>query len=175
MNISSILQLLTYTVPALLVTGLSYVYFNQILKNQNRKDKALLNHLEKPTVDTLALRLQAYERFTILIDRIDLQKIILRIPPSSPYKEDYQLLLIQHIQQEFEYNTAQQIYISEGLWEIITQTKNMLLTIIQQSSTLLQSGKATDLQTVLIQESANYSVHIKTCLSAIKAEAQSYL
>lgn len=175
MKIDFILQLLAYCIPALITAALSYVYFNKILEKQNKRDHFLISTLQKPTIDTNALKLQACERLTLLIERIDLQKLLLRIQPTSDIKDNYQFLLIQHINQEFEYNLSQQIYISSELWEIIVQTKNTIISTIQKGTALPNVNNAYELQTFLLQQSQQLARNTEISLSAIKAEAQNYL
>ena len=72
---------------------------------------------------------QAYERLIILMERIDLQKLVARVTPISPLKQDYATFLIQNIEQEYDFNISQQLYVSEEAWALIATAKQ---TIIQQ-------------------------------------------
>ena len=64
------------------------------------------------------LKLLAYERIILFIERIKPDSFIPRtLSPSLPYQE-YQLLLINEIRKEFEYNLSQQLYLSENAWEV---------------------------------------------------------
>lgn len=85
--------------------------------------------------------LSAYERMTILLDRIDTNKLASRVHPISEEKQDYANFLIQHIEQEYDFNISQQLYISEESWALIMTAKN---TIIQNIlKTTLQSDVKT--------------------------------
>ena len=55
--------------------------------------------------------LQAYERLTLLMERINPSQMMVRISPLSDDKTDYQNLVIAQIDQEFEHNLSQQIYV----------------------------------------------------------------
>lgn len=132
MKFDFILQLVAYTIPALVTAAISYIYFTELLNRQSKKDAFLLQ--QKKQDELLALKLQAYERFAILLERIDLKKLVLRVIPVSTDKNAYQVLLIQHIEQEFEYNLSQQIYISNELWTIISSVKNAIISEIQKTA-----------------------------------------
>ncbi|MEC4113927.1 DUF7935 family protein [Myroides pelagicus] len=176
MNTEFILQLIAYTIPALVVSALSYIYFNAILKRQSQRDKFIIDNLKgQQKIDTTALRLQALERLTLFIERIDLQKLLLRIPLNTEDSQLYSLGLIQNITQEYEYNLSQQVYISEELWELINKHKNSILTAVQNTTNRPGVINATQLQKQLIEESSILTQSTAFCLSAIKSEAKQYL
>ena len=57
--------------------------------------------------------------------------LLIRIQPISTKKEDYEQLLIQTIEQEFEHNLSQQIYLSEDCWNVILTAKNTTIQTIR--------------------------------------------
>ena len=80
------------------------------------------------------LQLQAYERLTVLADRIALPNIIGRLNISGISSRDMQELLTKQIRDEFEYNISQQIYVSADAWKAMTNLKEQNLLIINQIS-----------------------------------------
>ena len=62
--------------------------------------------------ETLKLRLQAYERLTLLAERISLQNLLSRIPNAGLTSRQMQSSLIEAIRQEYDYNISQQVYVS---------------------------------------------------------------
>lgn len=180
MKTDFILELLRYTIPALTTAALSYVYFSKILERQSKKDLYLLKQLKekeetKKTIDTTALKLQACERLIILVERIDLKKLVLRINPVSEDNNTYQFALIQHIEQEFDYNISQQLYVTNELWQIITQTKNTIISTIHQTANHPSVVTANALREVLLKENIQLQRKTEIALSAIKLEADSLL
>ncbi|MEK6492558.1 hypothetical protein [Myroides odoratimimus] len=171
MSTEFILQLLSYTVPALISAALAYLFFNRILEKQTKKDLFLLDKLKtQNTIDLQALKLQATERFIILIERIDLKKLVLRIVPTTEDKTLYQINLINHIEQEFDYNVAQQIYISEELWQIIVQSKNSIIELIHQISNNPNILDANQLRQDLISKNILIEEKLEIVRKAIKLE-----
>ena len=67
--------------------------------------------------ETLKLRLQAYERLTMLAERISLQNLLGRIPNAGLSSRQMQLSLIDAIKQEYDYNVSQQVYVSPEVWK----------------------------------------------------------
>lgn len=78
--------------------------------------------------------LQAYERLTILMERIDLPKLLSRVLPISHLKQDYANYLIQNIEQEFDFNLSQQLYVSEEAWALVLTAKNTVIQEILRTS-----------------------------------------
>ncbi len=173
MKFDFILQLIAYTIPALVTAAISYIYFSELLNRQSKKDAFLLQH--KKSDEMLPIKLQAYERFAILLERIDLKKLVLRVAPVSTDKNAYQVLLIQHIEQEFEYNLSQQIYISNELWNIISSVKNAIISEIQQTTAMSTYSDPNSLRKELISKDlSSKKVSATLALLALKEEVNFY-
>lgn len=128
MDSTRIIELISYSLPTLIMAFIAYSFFELYTKNENAKRKYLLQKESKP--DTLSLRLQAYERMTLFLERINPSQLLVRIAPISDDKIDYQNFVIAQIEQEYEHNLAQQIYVSEECWSAITTAKNTTIQII---------------------------------------------
>ncbi|KUF43471.1 hypothetical protein HX017_03315 [Myroides marinus] len=172
MNTDFILQLVAYTIPALITAAIAYMSFNKLFEKQTRKDLYLLEQLKsQTTVDLQALKLQAFERLIILIERIDLKKLVLRVNPNSEDKTLYLLNLITHLDQEFDYNVSQQVYVSSELWQILVQTKNDITELIQITSANPNILDATQLRQALISQTTQIEQKLEVVRKAIKLEA----
>ncbi|MGA9636938.1 hypothetical protein [Flavobacterium sp.] len=139
MNTSHFIELLSYTIPSLITGGVAYYLFDAHFKDQQNTRRWLLQKETKPAV--LPLRLQAYERMTLFMERINPSQLLVRIHPISNDKMEYQNYIIAQIEQEFEHNLAQQIYISAKCWSIILTAKNATIQIIRMAA---QNEKVTD-------------------------------
>lgn len=172
MNLDFILTSLQYVLPALIVAGLAYVFFQKILEKQTQRDRFILAQLsnKETGIDTKALKLQACERLVIYAERSDLKKLILRVQPLSTDAQAYAHLLVQHLEQEYEYNVTQQLYVSPELWAIVVHTKNALITTIQQTSKLPEATSAMLYQNLLLNESLKIQNKVDILLRAIKEE-----
>lgn len=127
-----IIESIAYILPAV-VTGLvAYYFLNGFLRQQNSEKK--LEILAKKKNDSLPIKLQAYERMLLFCDRINPVKMLVRIKPISENTNDYLQLLIANIEQEFEHNLVQQIYISDDAWTAIVATKNAIINKLKQVS-----------------------------------------
>src|SRR4051812_47974463 len=74
------------------------------LLQKNRPQPANAND----TFVTRPLRLQAYERLVLLCERIALPNLISRVSQPGFSAREMQMLLIESIKQEYEYNASQQ-------------------------------------------------------------------
>lgn len=95
--------------------------------------------------------LQAYERLIILMERIDLQKLVVRVAPISQLKQDYANFLIQNIDQEFDFNISQQLYVSEEAWALISTAKQTIIQQILKTSLKEDIEDAQNLQQELLR------------------------
>ncbi|SEA55808.1 hypothetical protein SAMN05443667_105238 [Flavobacterium gillisiae] len=129
MNSINIIEILAYTIPSLITGAVAYYLFDAHFKDQQNNRRWLLQKDNQSAM--LPLRLQAYERMTLLMERINPSQLIVRINPLSQDKDEYRNFVIAQIEQEFEHNLAQQIYLSEKCWSIIVTAKNATIQIIR--------------------------------------------
>ena len=120
--------LLIYCIPALVTGAIAFLFFREHTDNDNnRRNFILKESLQK---ESLAVRLQAYERLALFLERISPQNLLRRVLPISAKKEDYKSLLVSTIEQEFDHNLSQQIYVSDQCWRMLTTAKNSSIQII---------------------------------------------
>ena len=118
----------------------------------------------------MPLRLQAYERMALFLERITPSKLLIRVTPISSDKEQYESLLIQNIENEFEHNLSQQIYVSDKCWNIISAAKNATIQIIRKASLLEKTDTANKLREVVLTEMMERHSPSDAALSFIKQE-----
>jgi len=102
--------------------------------------------------------IQAYERLIILMERIDIQKLVVRVAPISPLKQDYASFLVQNIEQEFDFNISQQLYVSEEAWALIATAKQTIIQQILKAGLSNETADAYDLQKQLLNTKEANSV-----------------
>jgi hypothetical protein len=131
-DINSFWEILKIVLPAMVVFFTAYFLFRDMLENsqKQREFEFRVQNLGKIT----PLRLQAYERFTLLLERISPQSLLVRVNPQEKSAGRYHQELLTTIRQEFEHNLSQQIYISPILWETIRGAREKLTGIINRSS-----------------------------------------
>jgi hypothetical protein len=85
-----------------------------------------------PAYSTRPLQLQAYERLVILTERVALPNLVSRANQPGLTAREMQLLMLESIKQEFEYNSSQQIYVSPVAWQAVNNLKEQNMLIINQ-------------------------------------------
>ncbi len=83
------------------------------------------------------LQLQAYERLSILCERIGLTNLIGKFPVNEMSAAQLQYEMVQMIKTEFEYNVSQQLYVSPAAWDGIKNFKDQNIYIINQLHAML--------------------------------------
>ena len=76
---------------------------------------------------TVPLRIQAYERLILYIERIQFPVLVKRVFHPAVSRNDFHISLIQNVQDEFEHNLAQRLYVSETTWQLIVMAKEEVL------------------------------------------------
>lgn len=95
---------------------------------------------------TLPLRLQAYERMSLFLERISPNNLLLRLVPSAMNALELQQILLNDIREEYNHNVAQQIYISSNAWNQINNAMNEIVADINKAATeVTQESPASDL------------------------------
>ena len=73
------------------------------------------------------LRIQAYERLILYIERIQFPVLVKRVFHPAISRNDFQFSILQNVQDEFEHNLAQRLYVSETTWQLIVLAKEEVL------------------------------------------------
>ena len=168
MNSERIIDLILYAIPALITGIIAYYFFKEHTKNEDGRRRFLLH--KDMQVNAMPLRLQAYERMALFLERITPNKLLVRIIPTSSNKEDYEALLIATIEQEYEHNLSQQIYLSDQCWGIISAAKNATIQLIRKASLLEKTDTANKLREVVLTEMMDRRAPSDAALSYIKQE-----
>ncbi len=102
------------------------------------------------------LQLQAYERLTLLTDRIAIPNLISRISHTGMSAAEMQFVLTKTIRDEFDFNITQQIYVTAETWKAVKNLRETNLLIINQvANSLPQDATALDLNRALLQFGMN--------------------
>ncbi|MCB0398679.1 MAG: hypothetical protein KDD26_03475 [Winogradskyella sp.] len=163
-----LLNLLMYTIPTLVTGAIAYLFFREHIDNENNRRHFIIKRdLQK---ESYPLRLQAYERMSLFLERIKPQKLLTRVNPTSSNKEDYENLLVATIEQEFEHNLTQQVYVSDQCWSIILAAKNATIQLIRKANMNEKTDSADKLREVVLTELIDKPAPSNAALSYIKEE-----
>ena len=139
-----IFDLLKVILPASLVLYGMYTVVNSYLTKEYQK--RILELRMKNSEVVLPIRLQAYERVCLLLERITPSNLLVRVSSAGQTAAEYQRVLLSEIREEFNHNVSQQMYMSEQAWQLVKRTKEDIVTLINRIyHELPEDARGTDL------------------------------
>jgi hypothetical protein len=134
---SALAQIIIATLPALAVAGVFWYMLQQFFAQQNVLQAKLAAQQQASLAqkqsnnDPYTLKLNAYERLTLLCERCEFMPLILRIQTAEMTADQLHAALMIGITQEFDHNVTQQIYVSETLWKLISSARANAYELLQ--------------------------------------------
>ena len=169
-EVTQILNYVAYLLPAIVVGVIAYYFFKGHTANEEGRRRYLIQKEAQNKI--IPLRLQAYERLTLFLERIDPNKLLIRIKPYSDELQKYEDLLIKNIDQEFEHNLTQQIYITHDCWNLINAAKNATMQVIRQSAMNEKVDNADKLRESLLNHFMGEVTPSQKALAYVKKEVR---
>ena len=127
-----LLEILKYTLPALIVFLTVLVMMRTWAKNEDKRRKTEFNlHISD---EILPVRLQAYERSILLLERISPESMIMRVSRNDFTARQLLQELLTNITTEFDHNIAQQTYMSTEAWEKMKAAKNQIINLLNDTA-----------------------------------------
>jgi hypothetical protein len=143
---SDFLDILKYILPAGVVFATSYFLIKSFMDNQIRL-RELEVKLNGKSIIT-PIRLQAYERVALLLERISPGSLVMRVQRPDYSVIQLQSALIHSIRDEFEHNLSQQVYLSAYSWELVKEAKEEMIKLVNiAASQLIETATSNDLCT----------------------------
>lgn len=132
-----LLDFLVYLAPSLLVFGTCWFLVRRFL--QREQTLRLIELKAGQQRDLMPLRLQAYERLSIYLERISPNVMLVNEYSPGMSVSEFQQHLLVLVRTEFEHNFAQQIYITPALWTVIRNAKEEVARLINMSASSLDA------------------------------------
>ena len=165
---NKIIEGLAYALPALVTGGVAYFILGAFIKQDNNEKK--FNALVEKKRESLPIKLQAYERLLLFCERINPTKLLIRVNPIGDNTNNYLQLLLASIEQEYEHNMVQQLYVTEDSWKAIIAAK---LTIIAKlRKTAETSDTAKDLREKVLIDYSQIENPTQTSIAYLKQEVK---
>tara|TARA_R110002073_G_scaffold128999_5_gene275231 strand:+ start:24176 stop:24688 length:513 start_codon:yes stop_codon:yes gene_type:complete len=163
-----ILEGIGYAIPAL-VTGAVAYFVMSSLRNQDTNEKKL-ELLAQKKKEALPIKLQAYERMLLFCERINPIKLLVRIKPIGDTTEDYLQLLLASLEQEYDHNMVQQLYITDECWNVIIASKSAVINKLKQVAST--SSSASDFRENVLLDYAKKTPPTDTAVAFLKNEVK---
>ncbi len=167
-----VLEILKYTLPALIVFLTAFLIIRAMIKNEEQKRNLEINLASQKTI--LPLRLQAYERITMFLERISPESLIIRANQPNMTAQQLQNELVNTIRAEFDHNLSQQVYISHEAWEMVKKARGSIIQLINAASEQIKpDASSITLSKKILEMIMEHKVTpIGTALGFIKKEVQ---
>jgi hypothetical protein len=147
------LSALKFIVPAFIVFLTSYYLVKNFLDNDARKRLTEIRIANQSVITPM--RLQAYERLAIFLERIAPNSLIPRVNKQGMSARLLQTELVKAIRTEFEHNLSQQIYVSGHAWEMVKTAKEEIIKLVNISATKIpDTASSMDLSQMIINIAA---------------------
>lgn len=173
-TLNILLEIVKYILPAIVVFFTSYF----LLKNQSDENITKLRlELRQQSQNVISpVKLQAYERLVLFLERISPQQLILSDNQPGISALALKHTMINHIQQEFNYNLSQQVYISNQAWNVIRVVKEQVIGLVNVcASDLPEDASSTDLSRAIITKLlSNGEQPTEKAINFLKAEVGLY-
>jgi len=109
------------------------ILFVYRLKKQDKDEGEIIDSKDinfKKQGIGINLKMQAYERLTILLERTDSVRLLSMIDKKEKSIEKIESDILKIIFSEFDYNISQQVYVSDILWNLVVAAKNKNISLV---------------------------------------------
>lgn len=138
---------------AVIVFLTAFFAIKNFLENEQKKQLLELKFNSKKLVTPL--RIQAYERLALFLERIEPNQLILRLNNADLSSEQFRTILLAAIRAEYDHNLSQQIFVSSEVWNSIIQVKEETIKIINLcAGHLTAEATALDLASTILEQVA---------------------
>ena len=166
---------LKYCIPALCVLFATWLIMRQFYKAEADKRLWELKRLTQKEISPL--RLRAYERLALLLERTTPEHMLLELNLGEMTTLQVQQHLVRTIRMEYEHNMSQQVYVGEEVWAMIQNAKEQTLAFVNMVAQQLpaESTALDYAKTLITAYATNGDTPNELALQALKKEAQTLL
>lgn len=179
MNTIALILIITLTV-LLSMAVMGAIFYSLVKKYfENEQKKSILELKLDQQQETMKvvnpIRLQAYERMALLLERISPNSLIMRCYKPGMDIKMLQSVMTSNIRSEWEHNLSQQIYISSESWSRIREAKDEMINLVNSSaSKMAADADPVSLAGEIFQSVAKSKVPTDEALEYLKQEIQQY-
>ena len=130
-------------VVVVLIFGFWLIQYSNF-RNEEKKRKWELKRESQKTISPI--RMRAYERLTLLLERTKPEHMIMELRQKEPEALSswtvlqVQQYLLQTIRAEFDHNESQQVYVSDEVWDMIINARDQLAAFVISIAAQLPKG-----------------------------------
>ena len=166
------LEILKYCIPAICVLLATWLVMYRFYKSETEKRLWELKRLSQKEISPL--RMRAYERLALLLERTTPEHMLVDINLAEMTPLQVQAQLMHTIRQEFDHNLSQQIYVSDEVWNLIENAKQQTVAFVNSIAQQLPANStALDYaKTLITAYRTNGDTPNEIALQALKDEVK---
>ena len=142
-----------------LAGGMMYLLVKRYFDNE-QKERLLQMKIDerRETLKVVTpIRLQAYERMALFLERIGPDSLVLRSYQPGMDLKLLQGVMTKNIRDEWEHNLSQQVYLAPGTWARIREAKDEMVNLVNSSAvTLTDTDDPTRLAATIFASAAKH-------------------
>jgi len=176
-----ILEFLKFLLPMLLLAFIIWLVLRMFFKRDERNRKMDMEAADRKNLVALKVensklitpvRLQAYERAILLLERIAPDNLVMRLRKPGAGAGEMQGALLQSIRDEYDHNMSQQLYVSDEAWEMVKKAKEEVIQLINNAGAEIREGEnGIDLCRHILERAANTNTApTALAIKALKSE-----
>ena len=158
---------------AVAVTGwIVYLLVKRYFDNQQKERLLQIKMDERSEALRVVtpIRLQAYERMALFLERISPNSLVLRCYQPGMDLRLLQGVMTKNIRDEWEHNLSQQVYLSPELWARIREAKDEMINLVNSAAVSLpDTTDPTRLAAAIFASAADHSP-VESALTAMHNE-----
>ena len=167
-----LILVLSMLAMAAVTGGIVYLLVKRYFDNL-QKERLLQMKLDERS-ETLKvvtpIRLQAYERMALFLERISPNSLVLRCYQPGMDLRLLQGVMTKNIRDEWEHNLSQQVYLSAELWANIREAKDEMVNLVNSAAvSLTDTTDPTRLAATIFASAADHSP-VDSALEAMHKE-----
>ncbi len=170
----SFIEILKLVLPATLVLYGMYLAI-KVMVSKSLLSKEL-DLKQKSLEITLPVRMQAFERITLFLERISTDNLLVRINKPGVSAAILHNDILEEVRNEFNHNVAQQVYLSADMWSMVVTAKEDLITKVNATFTEMDTeASSLDYARKLLELSMATDIDsIGLALTSLKEEMSKY-
>ncbi len=142
-----------------LAGGVMYLLVKRYFDNE-QKERLLQMKIDerRETLKVVTpIRLQAYERMALFLERISPDSLVLRCYQPGMDLKLLQGVMTKNIRDEWEHNLSQQVYLAPGTWARIREAKDEMVNLVNSCAvTLTDTDDPTRLAATIFASAAKH-------------------
>jgi hypothetical protein len=173
-TLAALLEIIKFLLPSVVVAIIAYLIIGKLLEDSQRRLEYEIrksnSHLITP------IKLQAYERLVLLMERISPPKLIQEYNAANISANELKYTMVVAVQTEFSHNISQQIYISNQAWSLVKVVKEEVIEFINSTyEALPREASGVDLSKAMIDRMiADNNQPTQKIIDFLKAEIRLY-